>query len=899
MKRFIIGILLILCLPVSLFSQTTGKISGTITDVETGEALIGANVIVDGTFLGAASDIDGKYFIINVPSGKFNVVFTSIGYTKKTVTDVRVSVNRTTQLSTDMKQTTLIGEEVVIEADAISLRKDQTSSIRNISSDEMDALPIESAGAVVALQPGVVGGHFRGGRLNETNYMIDGMSVSNSLNRTKMIDIDPDAVQEIEVITGTFSAKYGQAMGGIVNAVTKEGGNTLHGKFEGYLGNYITGHDDIFPGLPVSNVDRMEDYKIMLHGPVVNDLLFFFASARVQDSDNYLNGIRRFNVNDQPDYSVFMDSGVFDENGEYLHNEHTGDGKYVPMDWVESINLNGKMTLKLQSMKMSLMYLSNKSDQQNYEHSSKYKPDGRSRAHNHSQMLTWQFNHILGQSVFYELKFSYTNDWWGNYLYKNPEDSRYLHSYYEANQKYTGFVTGGQDKGYSETTTEKMLGRLDLTWQVTNNHNIEFGFEGSKFKYDYLSGQILNLHRNTLTSYIVYKPELMSDSTVYTDSYQKEPLQLSTWLSTKMEFDDMVVTFGLRGEYFDPNTTYPSNYRNPNNLLQKEDTPEWISAYPKVKASMNLAPRLGLSYKLGEAALLHFSYGHFFQYPPHSSMYLNSSYIISPTNYSSTLGNPNVDPEKTVTYELGLWQVLNENMDLEIALWYKDIYDLSTVNIVTTYNGVRYGLYGNKDYGNARGLELKYKAHAENFFAEANYTLQYTRGNADNPISTFSRAGNSQDPIPTLISMPWDQRHTLNFTAGYNQSKWGVSIIGWFGSGFAYSWTPIDQNPLNRINLYPSNGFKPASYSIDMKAYYDIVNVLGANVRATLRVYNLLDNLNEVVVNSNTGRTNQSIIRENDLINHWSDFSTYEEKKYSPSNWSAPRLIKLGIGVSF
>jgi CarboxypepD_reg-like domain len=83
MKRFIIGILLILCLPVSLFSQTTGKISGTNTDVETGDPLIGANVIVDGTYLGAASDIDGKYFIINVPSGKFNVVFTSIGYTKK------------------------------------------------------------------------------------------------------------------------------------------------------------------------------------------------------------------------------------------------------------------------------------------------------------------------------------------------------------------------------------------------------------------------------------------------------------------------------------------------------------------------------------------------------------------------------------------------------------------------------------------------------------------------------------------------------------------------------------------------------------------------------------------------------------------------------------------------
>lgn len=899
MKTIKIIILLFLSLSVNIFSQTTGKISGTIKDFETDESLIGVNVFIEGTYLGAASDIDGKYFIINVPPGTFNVVFSSMGYKKKTITNVQVSVNRTTELSTDMQQTALLGEEVVVKADAVSIKKDQTSSIRNISSEEMEALPIERTGAVVALQPGVVGGHFRGGRLNETNYMIDGMSVSSGLNRGKMIDIDPDAVQEVEVITGTFGAKYGQAMGGIVNVVTKEGGNDFHAKFEGYLGNYFTAHDDIFVGLESSNLDCMEDYKIMFDGPVINDLLSFFVSARIQDNDNYLNGIRRFNVTDLPDYSLFLDSDAYDENGEYLYNEHTGDGEYVPMNWSESINLNGKLTLKLKSMKMSLMYLSNKSDGQNYVHSSKYKPDGRYRAHNHSQMVNLQFNHILGQSIFYELKFSYTNDWSGNYLYEDPEDSRYLHGYYVANSKYTGFVTGGQDKGYSETTTEKMLGRLDLTWQVTNNHNIELGFEGSKFKYDYFSGQILNSYRNTSASDIVYKPELMSDSTVYADAYQKEPLQLSTWLSTKMEFDDMVVTFGLRGEYFDPNTTYPSNYRNPNNLLQKEDTQEWISTYPKVEASMNLAPRLGLSYQLGEAALLHFSYGHFYQYPPHSSMYQNGSYTISPTNYSSTLGNPNVNPEKTVTYELGLWQVLNENMDFEVALWYKDIYDLSTVNIVTTYNGVRYGLYGNKDYGNARGLELKYKAHVENFFAEANYTLQYTRGNADNAASTFSRAGSSKDPIPTLIPMSWDQRHTLNMTAGYNQDKWGVSIIGWFGSGFAYSWTPIDQNPLNRINLFPSNAYKPASYSVDLKAYYDIVKVLGADIRATLRVYNLFDNLNEVVVNSNTGRTNQSIIREIDLISHWSDFSTYEEKKYSPSNWSAPRLIKLGIGVSF
>ncbi len=900
MKRLTIGIFLLLCLSVSLFSQTTGKISGTIKDVETGEPLVGVNVIVEGAYLGAASDNDGKYYILNVPSGTFTVTFMILGYATKIVKDVQVSVNRTSPLSITMQETLLLGEEIVVIADKITIRKDQTSSIRNVSSEEFEVLPIESTGGVVALQPGVVQGHFRGGRSNETGYLIDGISVNNGLNRGKMITIDPDAVQEIEVITGTFSAKYGQAMSGIVNAVTKEGGKTFHGKFEAYLANYLTSHDDIFIGIEPSQVDRNEDYKFMIHGPVIGDRLTFFASARIQDNDNYLNGIRRFNVTDRPDYGAFQDSSLYDDvTGEYAYNEHTGDSAYVPMSWTESINLNGKLTLKLQNIKMSLMYLLNQSEQQWYSHSRKYKPDGRSRGHNNSQMLTYQFNHIPGKKIFYEVKFSYSKDTWGNYLYENPLDSRYVHDYFSSNQNYTGFVTGGQDKGHSETVSEKMLGRIDVTWQVNYNHLIETGFQGEMFNYDVRSSSILNLYRNTQASGFLYAPEIMADSTIYTDSYKKNPLQLSAWISDKMEFDDMVISLGVRAEYFDPNSTYPSNYRNPNNLLQKEDTPEWISTYPKAEAKVHFAPRFGLSYQLGETALLRFSYGHFYQYPPHSTMYQNNSYIISPTSFSSTLGNPNVEPEMTVSYEIGLWQVLNKYMDLEVALWYRDIYNLSTINIVTTYNAVRYGLYGNKDYGNARGLELKYKAHVENFFTEVNYTLQYTRGNADNPIFTFNRAGSSQDPIPTLIPMSWDQRHTLNLTLGYNKVNWGVTVIGWMGSGSAYTWSPIDQNPLNRINLYPNNSSKPFHHNFDLKAHYDIATLLGSNIRATLYIYNLFDHLNENVVNSNTGRTNQSIIRPQDRLGHWSDFSTYEERIYSPSNWSAPRLVKLGLGVLF
>lgn len=900
MKQCLLCILSVFFLSAVLQAQTTGKIAGLVTDKKTGDPLVGVNVYIENTSLGATTDPEGSFFILNVPPGSYTVKVEFIGYRTSVFEEVQVSVNRTTTLEVQLEESALeLDEEIVVVASKISLKKDQTSSIRNVSSEEMEILPIENTGDIVAMQPGVVMGHMRGGRSNETAYLVDGISVYNGLNRGTTVNIDPDALQEVEVITGTFNAKYGEAMGGIVNMVTKEGGNDIHGKFEGFLGNYYTAHDNKFPGLDLAEIDRNRDYKFFLNGPIVNDRLTFFVSTRVQDNLGYLNGIRRFKITDEPDYSQWQNPNAFDEEGNYLFSQHTGDGSYVPMDWNQSVNFTGKLTFKISDLKMSATYLLDKGKGQNYSHVNKYKPDGRNVWHNDSYMVMYQLNHFVAQNAFYELKFSYSNSNNASYLYEDPTDPRYIHDRYAANADYTGFLTGGQDKSHYEAITEKFLARLDLTWQINNSNSIESGFEGTMYRYDSKNMTIVNRYRNTAASELLYEPEVLSDSTAYSDIFNKEPYQFAAWLSDKMEYEDMVLDLGARLEYFNPNTTYPSNYRNPGNLLAKEDQPEWESRPLKADPKINVAPRLGFSYKLGDRALLRFSYGHFYQYPAHSTMYLNNSYILSPANYESTIGNPQVEPEKTVNYEIGLWQVLNNYMDLEVALWYKDIYNLSTVNIITTYNQIRYGLYGNKDYGNARGLEIKYHTRWGNLYSEVNYTLQYTRGNADNPIFTFSRAGSSQDPIPTLIAMSWDQRHTLNATVGWNTVDWGATLTGYYGSGSAYTWSPIDQNPLHRVNLYPNNSYKPVHYTVDFRAFYEMPAAFGLKLRWTLYIYNLLDRLNEFGVNGNTGRANQAIIRENDLLGHWSDFSTYEDRIYSPTNWSSPRYVKFGLGITF
>ena len=168
-------LLLILSISNLLVAQTTGKITGTIKDSETNEVLIGANIIVDGTYSGAATDIDGTYYILNVKPGTYSLTVNMIGYKQVKMENVRVSVNRTSTINAMLEPTVIEGETVIVEVDAITTRKDQTSTIKNISTDQIAKLPVENIGAVVGMQAGVVEGHFRGGRYNEVTYLIDGI----------------------------------------------------------------------------------------------------------------------------------------------------------------------------------------------------------------------------------------------------------------------------------------------------------------------------------------------------------------------------------------------------------------------------------------------------------------------------------------------------------------------------------------------------------------------------------------------------------------------------------------------------------------------------------------------------------------------------------------------------
>jgi len=582
MRKAVYGLLImILILFQNAFdvqAQTTGKIAGIVLDKNTDEPLPGANIFIEETSFGTATDLKGEFYIINVPPGLYTLNVQMIGYTSYQVEKIRVSVNRTVYVEAELSTAILEGEVVVVQAEKISKKKDQTSSIRNISSDQINLLPVENIESVVNLQAGVIDGHFRGGRKNEVSYMIDGIQVIEPFGgENSAVSVETDAVEEIEVITGTFNAEYGRAMSGIVNAVTKEGGNSFHGAFSSNYANYLTSNTDIFTGLDDTEFDRLKDLKFLLSGPLWKNRISFFVNMRWQDDKGYLNGIHRFNVDD---FSNFAE-----DDPSSWYSEHSGDSSYVSLNYNKLFSIMGKLTSKLSDrIKLSFLFTRNDEEWGDYDHQFKYNPDGLGKNHKKADMYMLQLNHMITNTMFYDFKLSYVDNNYGWYVFENPEEPRYVHNVF-LNNNGPGFYTGGQQKDHTRRTIIDRNAKFDLNWQIHKKHLLKTGVLATRHYLNHEWHEIQNAYKTReedenffyfdyeKQKYIFpyYEPVIYADSTIFTDAYRIKPVEFSAYFQDKMEFDQMVVNIGIRYDYFDPNTTFPSQRRNPANQLDFPD----------------------------------------------------------------------------------------------------------------------------------------------------------------------------------------------------------------------------------------------------------------------------------------------------------------------------------------
>jgi len=875
-----------------MYAGTTGKIAGKIVEESTGEPLVGVNVILVGTAQGAAADLDGNYFILNIPPGTYQLKAVAIGYASVTVNNVRVSIDLTTRMDFQLREEAIAMSEVVVTAERPLVQMDLTSTAARVGGDQIAMLPIEDVATVVNLQAGVVDGHFRGGRVNEVKYLIDGVSVVDVFSGGFSVQAEVNTIQEIQVLSGTFNAEYGEALSGVVNQVTKIPEDFYSGEMSFYFGDYVSNRDDVFKD--IENVSAEGTYNIQgsFSGPVpgLGNFLKFLVSGRYLNDEGYIFGQRIFNPSDSSNFSAN------DPNDWFVGA--TGDSVFVPMNFNKRFSLQGKLILKVGNSKgITLHGFYQKRDFREYNgesHNFQLNPDGDYRFFQRGYLGSISYTQLLSASAFVDILGSVFISEFKQFVFEDPLDPGYVDPARRRDVSGNAFFTGGTQNWHFKHRTTTNTGKLDLTAQVTPVHQVKTGVELKLHTLDYEDFQI------RVDASTGFKPELPEPGSFDFNTYKNHPSQFAAYIQDKIELDYLVVNVGVRFDYFEPDGQIlldPDRI----NLLDGLFRPFPDSLVADASAKFQLSPRVGISYPITDRGAIHISYGHFFQVPPFEFLYKNPNFRIPltgnfPEFVGRIIGNADLEPQRTVVYEIGLQQALTDDLGFTITGYYKDIRNLLGQELHIKNEFRKFGQFVNRDFGQVRGLTFSLEKRMSNGLgANIDYTFQKAEGNASDPNDVFENS-QASPPIESnkqLTPLDWDRTHSLNFTVILGQpGDYIASFIGQIGSGLPY--TPAFQN--QRTGLENSDN-KPTFFNVDffLTKYLKFRN---SKASIFLKVFNLFDRANERDVFADTGRAG-STLEVTRAQQAPRGVNTVEEFFTRPDFYTPPRRVVVGMSYSF
>lgn len=927
-------------------AQTTGQLSGTVRDAQTGETLPGANILIDGTTQGASTDMDGGYRIIGIRPGTYTLVASFVGYTPMRVEGVRVNVDLTTTTDFALQPESFQGEEVVVTANADLVRRDLTSSEFRVTSESIESLPVQEIGDILRTQAGVTtsgaGIHIRGGRSKEVAYFVDGVRVTDAYDGSVAVQIENEGIEELQIIAGTYNAEYGQANSGIINVVTKDPGSRFEGSFEAFSGGYAVlgeGGEDAIRGTNVSGYPVLDELPYLdidpysyldvnpthyynlqgsLSGPIIPNRLGFFGLVRHFQNDGWLYGARNFNVDGTP-----------------------GDSALVAMNGFEKTS--GQFTLKYRvngSMNLSLTSLGSIStgDGGSDYFAFRQNPDGIRSYRDEGLSANLQFSHTLSNRAFYTLNAStfYKRNWTAafddvadyndntfllntpEYVYTARDELGMPTDSVQVLQGPGRFLRGGIDLGRFERETQSYALKGDFTWQALDEHLVKAGVEVRSDDI-FLQNYGLTQDPSDPTRLVVPDPS--------TNEFQRiegvRPLTVSAYVQDKAEYDQFVVNAGLRVDYFDSDGEIPAdpedpNVFNPQKLINRYQDlngngtvdPDEIRDdnlttleqrlagwYTDASPKIQISPRLGVAYPITAQGVIHFSYGYFFQIPTYEFLFANPGYRVGVLSGTyGPYGNPDLDPQRTVMYEIGLQQGVGDDFLLDVTGFYRDIEDWVSVSFPfeAALPGVSYQTYTNLDFSNVRGITAALSKRFNGRFSfDVDYTYQIADGSNSDPNDAITSRQGGDAPRLQLIPLNWDQRHTFNASVYVGGDGWGGSLLGRFGSGYPY--TPArdaDGDRIGTLPAVPNNAYRrPETATLDLYAFRQI-DIGGVTPRVFLQVYNLLDARNAGGVYGDTGLPDVTFIGA-DLVQ---DDPGYYVR---PDFYDEPRRIHLGLSVGF
>lgn len=889
--------LLTMCLPDSLMASggTNGKISGLVEDATTGQPLIGATVRVEGQGLSTMTDEDGEYFIIGVPIGKYTMLVSFVGFETTRTEEVRILVDLTTPVNFRLSSAPVeLGREVVVRATNPVIQADLTSSRSIFTAERLARLPNTiDVEAILSNYPGVVMGkeadmHVRGGRSDQVAYYLDGFSVVDPFTAKAGLRILPGALEELSLMTGGFTAEYGNAMSGIVNAVTREGSNQYKGRVRVYEGftkpyNVATGE---WEGI-ASRDNRSMTFD--LSGPIPgfeSKNHTFFVAGEYLSNNSYLPhdrdvsyvALSKLVFKLAPRWKIKTNVEVEHTYGDIFRHRDQNNISY-------DFNLDGLPVFERNAYMIGLT--------SNFAHSERL-------------ILTLSINRFATKTkqapehlwdVYWDQWPGYSVDSAGNYNGTIHEDNYLGDRDYNNPYNAVGYTTGDDfDPVYSYREANYNAISLSVESQVNKWNQLKSGFEYRRWEVKRDSKKFYN-------------------SNPYTQFYTSNPKYVTMYLQDKLEYDYFVMNFGLRMDYRDNDISYNITAREQGGQSLDPDD----DIYKPSEAKTDWSPRLGVSFPISEKSVMHFNYGVYHQIPRYGQMFFN---LEGETKSGLPIfGNPDLDPERTVSFELGLDHLIGESLRLDVTAFYKDISDLVSARPAVDadgnpvlVSGAPITLYQNGDYGSVEGFDVsleKIRTGDEVVSGSVAYSYMTATGNSSTAEDAYYSWITEPDETAPVKEYPldFDQRHTvtalLDITIPRNwkgklfgvtmPDSWGLTMVGYFGSGLPYTKVNSDGNRLGERN----EGRLPVNYAVDMrfnknfhfgqKSYF---------LTAFIEIDNMFDRKNVLNVYARTGLPDDDA---NSIIT-----SNMEEVSrldglydHDPQNYSPPRTIRTGLEFNF
>ncbi|MGB2868103.1 MAG: TonB-dependent receptor [Bacteroidota bacterium] len=907
------------------FAGTTGKIAGRVIDASTKQPLPSVNIQIVGTTYGAATDLDGNYFIINVPVGTYSLRASIIGYASRSVSNVRVMLDVTTTVDFALEATGVEVGEVVIVATRPPIQADLTSTRHIVESDAINVLPVDNFREVVQLQAGVAGSHFRGGRFNEALFLIDGMAVKNAINSYSgtttagfSTNLPSLGISEIQITTGGFEAEYGNAQSGIVNTLTRDQ-EKFGVKLRVRTSDFPWAKMSWTPSAYGAGQPDWKNYEAYLSAPSLpmGDVkLFLNGSADVALQNRSFLPHKEFSRESYQAKlrAVTSSTGItvnglysWDKTFDYYHSS----SKYGPLSqgyqkdlFQQIITVGGVKTLQ------QYIFVP---DPQNYHNApvpdSAYYDGGSGNVSNgwyRNVVNTYQagmqenisvpitksynvgvsLNQTIDNQSFIDVKLS---QFWTNFREivhdvndRNGDGSTSDELHWQLNGGVGGYQSHlstdgfwyytGDEGWYLNQVSRTTSLRIDYSNQLNSSNLFKTGFES-----EYIQGD-------------VEKVTFESPTNQRFDLWNQDLVDFAFYLQDKIEArEGFIINAGIRVDYYNPNglkddVLYPAD---PTTLPDFKDG-VGLTAADRAPARWQISPRIGISHPITERDKLHFYYGHFFQRPDLRFLYENVSLNFRYTT-NVDLGNPRLLPEKTVAYELGWDHLFSDFLRMNTTLYFKDITNLvGATDYVISGSPDSYQAYTNMDYANVRGVEVTLETMGvKGIGGMVNVSYSLANGRSSSVFRS-----NGQIVPRRLDPLDWDVRWKINANLLLTSTGDIYDMIGdaevdfvvTAHSGYPYSTNTRDAFPLFVLR---NDGRLPWASNIDMRARKTF-KYEGLEFSFLAEVKNLLDTRNVSYISG--GR--EGLVAYEATGNPTGPYN-------DPQAYTPPRTYRLGFELQF